>query len=287
LKLGKTIYNAYYSNASFITNANVRYENREEVRDVRRVIIIVVIAVLASTTFALAAWKIVDLVQEEDGGSSGMEASSVVEGGSAEATESPGAGTGEGEEASAADLEAAALPSGEDFSYDDPDQRYVTETQRHQNFFVALAEGQVKRLDAVATDYQPAGDPNTSYLYFALTTSDGAKHDGTMVLKLEGGMWRIAAVRQLTGSLGGGTDYVVPASFEADLAREIGELQEFLSKVAEGRLDYMIVDNYNRVSDTEVILTGRVVGIGGRVEDATMALHKDYCIWHLTNIVCQ
>jgi hypothetical protein len=142
----------------------------------------------------------------------------------------------------------------------------------------------VKRLDAVATDYQPAGDPNSSYLYFTLTTTDGAKHDGTMVLKFEGGMWRIGAIRQLVGDLGGGTNYVVPASFEADLAREISELQEFLTKVAEGRLDYMIWDNYNRVSDTETILTGRVVGVGGRVVNTQMTLRKDYNIWHLTNI---
>jgi hypothetical protein len=251
---------------------------------VRRVIIIVVIAVLASTTLALATWKIVDLVQGEDGASPSMESSSVVEGGGTAATEAPGGGTPGEEEMSAAETEAAALPSGEDFSQDNPDQRYVTETQRHQNFFIALAEGDVKRLDAVATDYQPAGDPNSSYLYFTLTTTDGAKHDGTMVLKQEGGMWRIAAIRQLTGDLGGGTNYVVPADFEADLAREISELQEFLSKVAQGRLDYMIVDTYNRVSDTEVVLIGRVVGVGGRVENTQMTLQKDYNIWHLTDI---
>ncbi|MEW6554185.1 MAG: hypothetical protein AB1384_07870 [Actinomycetota bacterium] len=250
----------------------------------RRVIIIVVIAVLASTTLALAAWKIVDMVQEDDGGSPAMEASSAVEESTAETDADPGGGA-EGEaEASAADVEAAALPSGEDFSQDSPDQRYVSETQRHQNFFIALAEGRVKRLDAVATDYQPAGDPNSSYLYFTLTTTDGAKHDGTMVLKYEGGMWRIGAIRQLTGDLGGGTNYVVPASFEEDLAREIGELQEFLTKVAEGRLDYMIWDDYDLVSDTEVVLTGRVVSVGGRVWDTQMTLRKDYNIWHLTDI---
>ncbi len=247
----------------------------------------VVIALLASTTLGLAAWKIVDLVREEDGASGELDAASMAEEDIANGTEQPGGGTpGEGE-ASAAGAEAAAFPSGEDFSLESPDQRYVTETQRHQNFFIALAEGRVKRLDAVATDYQPAGDTNTSYLYFTLTTTDGAKHDGTMVLKNEGGMWRIAAIRQLAGSLGGGTNYIVPAEFEADLAREIVELQEFLSKVAQGRLDYMIMDTYNRVSDTEAILTGRVVGIGGRVEDTQMTLRKDYNIWHLTNIVGQ
>lgn len=251
----------------------------------RRVIIIVVITVLASTTLALAAWKIADLTRGEDGGPPGLEAASTAEGGSEEVTEDPGGGATGEDDMSAAGAETAALPSGDDFAYDNPDQRYVTETQRHQNFFIALAEGRVKRLDAIATDYQPASDPNTSYLYFTLTTSDGAKHDGTMVLKQEGGMWRIAAVRQLAGDLGGGTNYVVPAEFEADLAREIGELQEFLSKVAQGRLDYMIVDNFNRMSDTQVVLTGRVVGVGGRVEDTQMTLRKDYNIWHLTNIV--
>ena len=169
-------------------------------------------------------------------------------------------------------------------SYTDPDQRYVSETQRHQNFFIALAEGRVKRLDAIATDYQPAGDPNSSYLYFTITTTDGSKHDGTMVLKQDAGLWRIATIRQLEGDLGGGTNYAVPASFEEDLAREIQELQEFLTKVAQGRLDYMVVDSVSRPSDTETILVGRVVAVGGRIQQTEMRLRKDYNIWHLTNI---
>lgn len=256
-------------------------------RDVRRVIIIALIAVLASSTLALATWKIVDLVQGEDQGPPALEASSALEGEAAEGAEAPGEGTQEEDVATAAEVDAAALPTGDDTSYDDPDQRYVSETQRHQNFFIALAEGEIKRLDAIATDYEgPYADPDTSYLYFTLTTTDGAKHDGTMVLTRSEGMWRISAIRQLKGDLGGGTNYVVPAWFEADLAREITELQEFLTKVAEGRLDYMIVDNVNKVSDTETILTGRVVGIGGRIEPATMTLHKDYNIWHLTDVVC-
>lgn len=249
----------------------------------RRVIIIALIAVLASSTLALATWKIVDLVQGDEEGPPAREASSALEGATSEDGEASGEDA-QGEDAvTAAEVDAAALPSGEDASYDDPDQRYVSETQRHQNFFIALAEGEVKRLDGIATDQ---ADANTSYLYFTLTTTDGAKHDGTMVLKKEGGLWRIAAIRQLAGDLGGGTNYVVPAWFEDDLAREISELQEFLSKVAEGRLDYMIVDTVNKVSDTETILNGRVVGIGGRIEDATMTLHKDYDIWHLTEVVC-
>ncbi len=250
----------------------------------RRVIVIVVIALLASTTLALATWKIVSSVQDKEGGSSGAEMSSAVEGeGDVEAAAQEGSAEAEGG-ASAADAEAAALPSGEEFSQDNPDMRYVTETQRHQNFFIAVAEGRVKRLDCVATDYQPAGDPNTSTMYFTLTTTDGAKHDGTMVLKFENGMWRIGAIRQLTGELGGGTNYPVPASFEADLAREISELQDFLTKVAQGRFDYMIWDNRTEVSDSEVILTGRTVGVSGRVFNTQMTLRKDYCIWHLTDI---
>lgn len=251
---------------------------------VRKSFVLFLIFLVASSTLAFAAWKIVDLVKGDNGATPGREAVSAAEAppppGGAEGAGAPG-----GDATAAGEAAAAALPSGEDFSYRDPDQRYVSETQRHQNFFIALAEGQVKRLDAVATDYQPVGDPNTSYLYFTLTTADGAKHDGTMVLKREGGLWRIAAVRQLTGKLGGGTNYVVPAEFEADLAREVSELQEFLSKTAQGRLDYMIVDSVARPSDTETVLTGRVVGVGGRIEQTQMTLRKDYNVWHLTNIV--
>lgn len=250
----------------------------------RKIIIIVLIAVFASTTLALAAWKIADMVRGKESGSPPGGDSSAVEAGSAEAPSGDGSTT-TAESAGGAEAEVASLPSGEDVSYEDPDQRYVTETQRHQNFFVALAEGQIKRLDAVATDVAPGGDANTSYLYFTVTTTDGAKHDGTMVLKKSGGMWRIAAIRQLGGALGGGTNYVVPAKFEDDLAREINELQEFLTKVAEGRLDYMIVDTVDKVSDTETVLTGKVVGVGGRIEKTRMTLRKDYNLWHLTSIV--
>ena len=251
----------------------------------RRVLIITLIVVFASSALALAAWKVVDLVQGESGGSPGPEVSSTTEEGSAEASVTPGEGAQGEEEVTAADVTGEALPSGDDFAQTSPGQRYVSETQRHQNFFAALAEGRVKRLDAVATDYQPAGDPNTSYLYFTVTTTDGAKSDGTMVLKYENSLWRIASVRELQGDLEGGTNYAAPDSFEADLAREITELQEFLSKVAQGRLDYMIVDSIAYPSDSETVLTGRVVGVGGRIENTQMTLRKDYNIWHLTNIV--
>lgn len=250
----------------------------------RKPLLLALAAILASAALALATWKVVDLVTGNREGPPQGAAVTGEEGETATAVgEEAAEATGTGEMGSA-EAGAAGLPSGESFSQQTPEQRYVTETQRHQNFFIALAEGRIKRLDALATDYQPPGDPNSSYLYFTVTTTDGAKHDGTMVLKYEGGKWRIAAIRQLSGELGGGTDYVVPASFEEDLARELNELQEFLTKVAQGRLDYMVVDSVSRPSDTETVLTGRVVGIGGRIENARMTLRKDYNIWHLTNI---
>lgn len=251
----------------------------------RKIIIVTLIVVFASTALALATWKVVDLVQGEEEASPALEASSATEGGSAEPGEAPGEEEQGEDGVTTAELEAAGVPSGEDTAYTSPDQRYVSETQRHQNFFIALAAGEVKRLDAVATDYQPAGDPNTSYMYFTVTKTDGSTSDGTMVLKFDNGLWRIGAIRQLAGDLDGGTNYVVPAEFETDLAREITELQEFLTKVAQGRLDYMIVDSVSQPSETETILTGRVVGIGGRIENTRMTLRKDYNIWHLTNIV--
>jgi hypothetical protein len=256
---------------------------------VKRVLLIVLVVVFASATLALAAWKVADIASEKSDTASGSEPATTPadEGGSVSSgAESSGEVTAAGDSGAAAEAAAAAagLPSGEDFSPTTSEQRYVTETQRHQNFFVALAGGTVKRLDAVATDYQPAGDPNTSYMYFTISTTDGARHEGTMVLKYESGLWRIAAVRQLAGDLGGGTEFVVPASFEDDLARELVELQDFLTKVAQGRLDYLVVDNVSRPSDNETVLTGRVVGLGGRIQNARMTLRKDYGIWHLTNI---
>ncbi len=173
--------------------------------------------------------------------------------------------------------------SGEDFSYTSPDQRYVTETQRHQNFFKAVAEGKVQRLEVINVDYRPVDDPDTSYVYFTLT-SNGGTSNATMVFKFEGGLWRIAAINQLQGILEGGTNYMVPASFEDDLAREIVELQPFLTKVAEGSVSYMTVDSANMPAENESILTGVVVGKSGKTVPAEMRLRKDYGIWHLTYI---
>lgn len=253
----------------------------------RKLLVIALIAIFASGALAFAAWWAFDSPGEPE--AAGEPASALaLEGGSSPGEEGAAEVTAAGETAAAgAEYEASALPSGDDTAQATPTERYVTETQRHQNFFVALAEGNVRRLDAVATDYQPPGDPNTSYMYFTLTTSDGAKHNGTMVLKYETGMWRIAAVRQLAGSLGGGTDYAVPANFEEDLARELAELQEFLAKMAQGRLDYMVVDSVSRPSDVETVLDGRVVGVGGRIENTRMVLRKDYGIWHLTDITAR
>ncbi len=247
----------------------------------RKTLAVALILLFSLTAVGLGTWKIIDAARS--GGSSAGDGATTPnrnpDEGAARDGE-PGDGTSV---AGLGEVESAAV-SGEDFSMKSPEQRYVVETQRHQNFFKALAEGKIKRLDAIATEYRPAGDPNTSYLYFAVTTVDGKKSNGTMVLRHEGGKWRIAAIRQLEGELGGGTNYPVPAGFEQDLARELDELQDFLTKVAQGRLDYMVVDKVIRPSDTQTILEGKVVGIGGRVEKAKMVLKKDYEIWHLSSI---
>ncbi len=130
-------------------------------------------------------------------------------------------------------MESAA--TGEDFSQDTPTQRYVSETQRHQNFLAAVAEGEVLRMDFTSTDYQPVDDPDSSYITFSLTSTDGTRTSGTMVMKFEDGMWRISAVKQLGGDLGGGTNYLVPASFEDDLKADLANNQPFFTKLARGQ----------------------------------------------------
>lgn len=247
------------------------------------------VAVLLVSGVAVAAWRFSSREEKANPDGGGLEESfqselqrmtapengeDITEGGSV-----PEEGTAGGEE-----TDTAGAGSGEDFSYTSPGQRYVTETQRHQNFFRAVAEGRVMRLDVVSTDVRPANDPNTSYVYFTLLTSDGGTSGGTMVMKFESGMWRIAAVSQLRGDLGGGTNYQVPESFEADLAREIAELQPFLTKVAEGRLAYLEVHSVSHPSENETLLTGVVAGKGGRVVPAEMRLRRDYGLWHLTYI---
>jgi hypothetical protein len=175
------------------------------------------------------------------------------------------------------------IKSGEVYTYTSPGQRYVTETQRHQNFFRAVAEGKVTLLQVTNVDYRPVGDPDTSYVQFTLISS-GVTSNATMVFKFHDGMWHIAAINQLQGDLSGGTNYMVPASFEEDLAREIAELQPFLTKVAEGRFSYMAVDSVSRPSESESVLTGVVVGKSGVSVPAEMRLRRDYGIWHLTYI---
>jgi hypothetical protein len=252
---------------------------------VRKVLILTVLVLLVCSALALAGWQVSRWVT---GGSKAPSAGSLkpgIEGnkdstanGSAKepgGTEVTGAGTTDG---------AGAPVTAEATSSSDPGQRYVTETQRHQNFFKALAEGRIKRLDVTSTDFQPAGDPHTSYVYFVIATTDGARSDGSFVMKYEGGLWRIAAVR-ISGSLSGGTDYVVPDSFEADLARELQEQQDFLTKVAEGRLAYMSVDSVTESTPGQTVLRGKVASKGGSVYPADMTLRKDYDVWHLTNIV--
>lgn len=247
----------------------------------RRTLVVALVLLFSLTAVGLGTWKMIDAARDGGDGAENGATTSAQQAGEGAALD--GESGGDSSNAGSSVVESAAV-SGEDFSMQTPEQRYVVETQRHQNFFKALAEGKIKRLDAIATEYQPAGDPNTSCLYFTVTTVDGKKSNGTMVLRQEGGKWRIAAIRQLDGELGGGTNYPVPAGFEQDLARELQDLQEFLFKVAQGRLDYMVVDKVLKPSDSQTVLEGKVVGIGGRVEKARMVLKKDYEIWHLSSI---
>ncbi len=240
----------------------------------------------ASAAIAFGSWQVTTWIK---GGNkpkvTGAKASTKLsENGSAAssgAAAEGGAQAAAGAGAASSDGGAVSAESGQ---YTSPDMRYVSETQRHQNFFKAMAEGRVKRLDVTAVDFQPVGDPNTSYVYFIVATTDGARSDGTFVMKYEGGKWRIGAVNQLSGGLQGGTKYAVPSTFEDDLAREITELQPFLIKVAEGRLAYMVVDSVSKPGEAEAVLTGKVASKGGKVVPAQIFMHKDYELWHITSI---
>ena len=254
---------------------------------VRKLIILAAIILFASATVALASWGVSELLKDDSDVEVAGEVISAEEGGEADGETSADSSEGGDEATAAGDVDDAGVPlTGEALQYSSPEYRMVTETQRHQNFFVALAEGQVKRLDVTATDFQPVGDPNSSYVYFTIATTDGNRSDGMFVMKFEGGLWRIGAVRQLAGTLGGGTNFMVPATFEDDLARELTELQEFLTKVAEGRLASLTVDNVVRNGECETIILGTVVSKGGKVFPAEMTLRKDYGLWHITDILC-
>lgn len=249
----------------------------------RKLIILVVIIVLSTAAVAVASWQVSGWIRGDkdvkapgNASSAGTKAQASAAGQTAENQVGEAAGGGE-------EGEAGAPRSGETSQYDNPDLRYVSETQRHQNFFNALAEGRVKRLEVTATDFQPAGDPDSSYVYVIIATTDGARSDGSIVMMYEEGLWRIGAVK-LTGGLAGGTSYSVPSSFEDDLARELREQQDFLKKMAEGRLAYMSINSVNRTGEGEVVLTGEVGSKGGTTYPSEMRLGKDYGIWHLTNI---
>lgn len=250
----------------------------------RKIVIIVLAVMMCAGGVAVAAWRMSDGGSEEP--KAATEASSykyqLEETTSTELEDASADAQGSGE-ASGSGISSDDQMSGEDFSYTSPDMRYVTETQRHQNFFRAVAEGKVMRLEVTSANVRPVGDPNTSYIYFTLITASGTSN-GTMVMKFEGGMWRIAAINQLGGDLEGGTNYMVPASFEEDLGREIAELQPFLTKIAEGKFAYMEVYSVNHPSVNETVLTGVVVGKSGKTVPAEMRLRKDYGIWHLTYI---
>ncbi|MEW6554199.1 MAG: hypothetical protein AB1384_07940 [Actinomycetota bacterium] len=254
----------------------------------RKVVVILMVVLVCAGGVALAAWRITDDEGDESTAVSGGEGTSF-QSELEETTSAQEDAAGSGDTTSAdsgdpnVDDAAADTQSGEDFSYTTPDQRYVTETQRHQDFLRAVAEGRVTRMEVTSTNIRPAGEPDTSYVYFTITSDTGTSQC-TFVMKFYNGMWRIAAINQLSGNLGGGTNYMVPDSFEEDLGREIAELQPFLTKVAEGRFAYMEVHAVDRPNDSESILTGAVVGKNGVTVPAEMYLHKDYGIWHITYI---
>lgn len=259
----------------------------------RKILNLAVLIVLATATVAFASWGIASIIDsgpDDSAAQAAVTTSSVNaegetgEGATEDVTGSAGQGeTGDGT-AGEGIIKAAWTDavSGDWFDYEDPDQRYVTETQRHQNFFKALAEGTVARLDVTSTDFMPDGDSNTSYVYVIVTTTGGDKCDGRLVLKYEDNMWRIAGVR-LSGALAGGTNYQVPASLEDTLAAELEGQQDFLQRVAEGKLKYMKVTNVDQTGETEALLTGEVCSKAGVVYATEMLLRKDYGIWHLVN----
>jgi hypothetical protein len=253
---------------------------------VRKTLILIVIILLSSAAIAFGSWQVATWVKGGgDSKTTGVKKAStnVTEGSSASESAAADEAAGQSGGAAAASGQVSAQAD-EPGQYTTPDMRYVSETQRHQNFFRAVGEGRVRRLDVTATDFQPAGDPHTSYVYFVLSTTDGGRSDGTFVMQYSSGMWRIGAVNQLTGSLQGGTNVQVPSTFEDTIAREIKDLQWFLTKVAEGRLDYLMVDAVSNPSANVTVLTGKTASVGGKVANTEMTLRQDYGLWHLTNI---
>lgn len=258
----------------------------------RKILNLAVLILLATATVAFASWGIASIIDSEPDTSAVLtsgknfpvaaEGDAVAVSKSADAAATSGANGDVNTGAGGIKAAWTAAVSGDWFNYENPDQRYVTETQRHQNFFRALAEGRVKRLDVTSTDFMPDGDSNTSYVYVIVSDNDGNRCDGRMILKYEETMWRIAGVR-LSGALAGGTNFQVPASFEETLAAELVGQQGFLQKVAEGKLKYMKVESVDQTGETEVILHGEVCSKAGVVYPTTMTLHKDYDIWHLVN----
>lgn len=248
-------------------------------------LILAVIIVLACTAVALAGWGAVTLIRGDKEAKAPPKRASSPAATSGAGRTAEGRTAQQGREAGGGGEAADAVTArtGESTRYEEPEDRYITETQRHQNFFKALAEGKIRRLEVTATDFQPAGDANSSHLYVILTMTDNSRSDGTIVMKYSGGKWRIATVR-LTGALAGGTEYNVPSSFGADLAREIEAQQNFLRKVAEGRLAYMSISSAAPAGSGEVLLTGVAASRGNNTYPAKIRLRNDYGIWHLTDI---
>lgn len=261
----------------------------------KKILVLAAIIVVACAAVALASWGAVELIKGDDTRQAGnaanaentgaariLEDDTTSNSGSNEATsEGKDGATSEGKDgATSSDRK---ISSGEDAQYDNPNEMYITETQRHQNFFKALGEGTVKRLDVTSTDFQPAGDPNSSYLNTIITLADAGKSDGTFTMKYADGLWRIATVK-LSGALAGGTDKKVPTSFGDQLAAEILQNQHFLRKTAEGRLSYLRVDNTQHIGESETVLTGEVGSVGGNTWPTELRMRKDYGLWHMTEI---
>jgi hypothetical protein len=280
----------------------------------RRLILFTLVFLLVSCTLAFASWKTVELIKAKTQPSAGNTAQAVTSsagsrGSSQDSTMSAGSGSGSGSgqapgsvsslQGSAAGGEAGgegmteseipaevkAMVAGGIYGSQSMYNTSLTSLlMKNQNFFVALADGKIKELKVNATFFEPFGWPDVSVLFITVTDNKGNKSTGFMVLWCVGGQWRIAGVSQFPFWLGGGVQYQIPSVFEQDLVAEQDKLQQFLEKVAHGRLDYMMVDAVEKPSSKKTILKGRTVSVAGTVKNTKMTLEKSYGLWHITHI---
>jgi hypothetical protein len=283
----------------------------------RRVWLFTLILLLVLSTIAFASWKTVEVVRSKSVPSTGEAVSA---GAAEESSQGPGesglaepgavAGTEDGlEPGEEQELEAALLSeldsggSKETLTEEDipgevkaeiADGMYGSQSiqqqsltsllKKNQNFFEALAEGKIKLLRVNATFFEPFGWKNISLVYMTVIDNKGNHSNGYMVLWCISGKWRIAFVSQFPSWLGGGKQYQIPSVFEQDLIAEQDKLQTFLSKVAYGRLDYMMVDKVEKPSSKKTILKGRTLSVAGTKFNTKMTLEKTYGLWHITHI---